>query len=458
MDFDLAIIGAGPGGYVSAIRASQLGIKTIIFEKDKPGGVCLNIGCIPSKSLISQAEKYRNMLEFIDKGVKMDLTSFDYKKVFHESRKASETLSNGVKYLLEKNNITYINSQAKITDKNTIKYENKSITAKNIIIATGSRPRELKGFEFDEEKILSSTGILMQEKLPKSILIIGSGAIGMEFAYVMKSFGVDVTIAEMLDNILPLEDEDTAKILKDAFKKDGIKILNSTIAKSYENYEDLLKVKLENIKDNSISEIKVEKILVAVGRIPIIDDLGLENTKIKIEKGFIKVNDYYQTDESNIYAIGDVVKTPQLAHVASKEGEIAVEHIKGQKNKLNLNAIPSAVYCEPEIASFGYTEKALKENDKKYEKAYFPYYGAGKTVAIGKSDGIIKILYEPQTHEILGAHIAGYNATEIIHEILLAKSSELLPEDIANMIHAHPTISEAVMESMRAVEGWAIHI
>lgn len=458
-DFDLIVIGSGPGGYVAAIRASQLGLKTAVIEKEKPGGVCLNIGCIPSKALIHQAEIYKSMggLEYM--GIKVSRESFDYRQVFKKSREAADRLSKGIMFLFKKNNIEYIPGNARLTGKNQVTVDGeKSLTAKNILIATGSRPREIPMFPFDEKTVLSSTGALMLEELPSRMLILGAGAIGVEFAHIFNSFGVEITLVEMLDTILPLEDSETVKVLGREFRKRKIKMMTGTRAAAMENKDGVISITLES-KDGKTKTVETDKILVAVGRAPNSENLGLEELGIKTERGFIPVGDYYETVIPGIYAIGDVINTPLLAHVASKEGEIAVEHIAGRETvkRIDPDTIPGAVYCEPQIGSFGLTEDKATAEGVKFRKATFPYRGVGKAVAVEQPEGLAKVIFNPDTGEILGASIVGSEATELIHEILLAKSSELLPDDIANMIHAHPTLSEVNMELMRAAEGWAIH-
>ncbi len=458
-DYDLVVIGAGPGGYVAAIRASQLGMKAAIIEKDKPGGVCLNIGCIPSKALIHQAELFRSLKELEAIGVKADINGFDYQKVFKKSRKAADMLSKGVSYLLKKNSVEFIAGTAVLKAPHEVLVDGeKTLSGNSIIIATGSRPREIPGFPFDEEKVLSSNGALMLEDLPKSIIVLGGGFIGVEFAHIMNSFGVDVHIVELLDRLLPIEDEESAELLTRAFKKRGIKISTSTKASGLQTNKNGVVLTVE--QNGEKKQFEAEKLLVVVGRQTNIENIGLEEAGIKTERGFIVTGDYYQTDIPSVYAIGDVVQTPQLAHVASKEGEIVVEHLVGRDPvvRVDVHEVPSAVYCEPQVASIGYKEYEAKKEGISYKKAVFPYRGAGKSVAVERSEGFVKVLYDPETSEILGAHIAGLDATELIHEILLAKTSELLPANIAEMIHAHPTLSEAVMEAMRAAEGWAIHV
>lgn len=458
-NYDLIVIGAGPGGYVSAIRASQLGMNVAVIEKDNPGGVCLNWGCIPSKSLISHAQKFTVLKDLENMGIKTDVSGFNYESVYKKSRLAAAKLSKGVEFLLKKNKIELIKGAAKISGNNTITVDgDKQYTANKILIATGSRPRIIPGFEFDEAGVLSSTGALNLKTLPKSVAIIGAGAIGVEFAYIFNSFGVKVHLVEMLDSILPLEDKDASDILAKAFKKNSVKIYTSVKASISEKMSSGYKVKLE--ADGEPEFIDVEKILVAVGRTPNSDNLGLENLGIKTDRGFIETGDFYETSVPGIYAIGDVINTPLLAHVASKEGEIAVEHMagKGHEKRVDPTLIPGAVYTEPQIASFGYTEMKAHEAGFPVKVFSFPFRGAGKAVAVEESDGFVKLVCHEETHEILGAHIVGKEATELIHEILLARKSELLPEDIAAMIHAHPTLSEAVMEAARGIEEWAIHV
>ncbi|NCN05160.1 MAG: dihydrolipoyl dehydrogenase [Spirochaetales bacterium] len=460
-NYDLVIIGAGPGGYVSAIRASQLGLKTLVIEKDQPGGVCGNWGCIPSKSLLHQAELFHDIKNLEYMGLHIDKSGFNYEKVQQKSRKAALKSGKGVSGLLKKNGIEYLTGDAVLSGPKEVTVDGKDkIRGKFILVAAGSSPRVIPGFEYDEEKVLSSTGILKLTALPKSLLILGAGAIGMEFAYVMNAFGVEVTIIEMMDHILPIEDAEVVKVVEAEFKKNGVKMLVSTKASNLEKTKDGITLDIES-KDGKKDTLKAEKILVAVGRTPNSQGLGLESLGIKTEKGFIKVGDYYQTDIPGIFAIGDVIASPLLAHVASKEGEVAVEFMAGQaprEKRLDPDLIPGATYTEPGVGSFGPSEEKAKERGIAYEKYVFPYAGAGKTNSIEKPNGLVKILFNPKTKEIISGHVVGYQATELIHEILLAKKAELLPEDIATMVHAHPTISEAVMEAARGVEGWAIHV
>jgi dihydrolipoamide dehydrogenase len=419
----------------------------------------LNIGCIPSKALIHQAEVYTHRKELEAMGFKLDASGFDYSKVFKKSRQVSERIVKGVQGLLKKNKVEYIQGTGVLTGQHEVTVDGKKkVTGKNILIATGSRPRTIPGFDFDEKQVLSSTGALYLEELPKSLIILGGGYIGMEFAHIMSSFGVEVTVVEMLDRIIPNADPEAVSVLERDIRRRGVEIMTSTKAEKLTKNKN--GIKLEVSGGDGTKTLEAEKLLVSVGRAPNTEEMGLEQVGVKTGKGFITVGDFYQTDVSGVYAIGDVVTTPQLAHVASKEGEIAVEHMAGHSPEKHVDPdlIPAAIYTEPQIASFGPTEAEAKERGLSFEKAVFPYRGAGKSVAIGQPDGLVKILYEKDSHELLAAHIVGSTATELIHELLLGKRSELLPEDIATTIHAHPTLSEAVMEAARAAEGWAIHV
>ena len=459
-DYDVLIMGSGPGGYVAGIRAGQLGLKAAVIERDKVGGVCLNVGCIPSKALIHQAEMYRSLPALKELGIAVDLAGFDYTRVFDKSRKAADTLSRGVQFLLKKNKAELIVGDAVISGRNeaTLK-DGKKVTGKNIIIATGSRPKIIPGFEFDEDRVLSSTGALMLKKLPKTAVILGAGAIGVEFAHVWNAFGVEVHLVEMMDRILPHEDAEAVQVLARSFQKRGVKMSTGTKAVSLQKSSSSVSVVLED-KAAKRTTVAADMILVAIGRTINTDGIGLDKVGIVPEKGFIPVGDYNQTKVPGIYAVGDVVATPLLAHVAFKEAEIAVERIAGRSPAPRIDplSIPGTTYCEPQVASFGLPEWKAVEKGIGFAKASFPYRGAGKSVAVEQTEGFVKVIYDPKTKEILGAHVVGADATEIIHELLLARTAELLPEDIATMIHAHPTLSEAVGEAMRAVEGWAIHV
>jgi dihydrolipoamide dehydrogenase len=468
--FDLVILGAGPGGYVAAIRAAQLGLSVAVIEKDTPGGVCLNIGCIPSKALIHQAGLFHEGKALLERaGARVDISGFDYSKIWKASRLAADRLSKGVRFLLKKNKVELIKGFGVLSDSKSILVDNAGekeiVRGKALILATGSRPRSIPGFTIDEKILLSSTGILMSESLPSSLAILGAGAIGMEFAYVMNAFGVDVTVVELLDQVLPLEDPESAKIVEKAFISRGVKI--HTQAKAEKVTERSGKALMAVIlSDGSPVTLEADKVLVSVGRSPNTEGLGLESLGVRMTRGYMETGDYYETSASGIYAIGDITTQPQLAHVASKAGEIAVEHIahllKGSPEtrtaRIDPNAIPSAVYCEPEVASFGLSEKKAGALGLPFEVARFPYKGIGKAVAIDAPEGQVKIVFSPATGAILGASIVGAGATDTIHELLLAAEAELTLEEVAEMIHAHPTLSEGIMEAAKAGLGRAIHI
>ena len=462
-DRDLIILGSGPGGYVAAIRAAQLGLKPVVVERDKPGGVCLNIGCIPSKALIHQAQVFRSGPELLAMGVILDVSQFDYAKVFAASRRAADTLSKGVQYLFKKNKVEYVQGLARIAGPNHVSIKNPAggqmLTGPRILVATGSRPRTIPGFEIDEERVLSSTGLLMLQRLPRTMLILGSGYIGMEFAYVMSAFGVRVHVVEMLDQILPLEDGDIVKVVERAFAKRHVKFSVSTTALGMKRIDTGVDVTLRGPDGKEFHQL-AEMVLVAVGRAPNTEEIGLETVGIATERGLVPVGDFYATSAKGVYAIGDIVPSLPLAHAASKQGEIAAEHMAGhtpRRPRVDEREIPTVIFTDPQIAGFGYNEKAAKRAGVAYRVATFPYRGAGKSVAVGRPEGFAKVLFAPDSHEILGASIVGAEATELVHELLLAKTAELLPADIAEMIHAHPTLSEIVMEVCRAAEGWAIH-
>lgn len=458
--YDVIIIGAGPGGYVAGIRAAQLGLKAAVIEKDVPGGVCLNWGCIPSKNLIHQAEVFHSMQEMESVGVGIDRSSLDYARVQGNSREVVKTLTNGVSGLLRKNKVDLIKGTAVITGKGQVTIDGKDkLQAKNILVATGSRPMQVPGFECDEKQILSSNGILAMTELPRSMVILGAGAIGCEFAYVLNSFGVKVTLVEALDHILPTEDFETCAVLEKCLVRDGIDVRAKTRALDMTKSAGSISVTLQTQQGDK-EQLVTEEVLVVFGRVPNTEGLGLKEMGVKLDdRGYVQVGDYCQTSATGIYAIGDITNTPALAHVASKEGEIAVEHMAGHACDMAIdpNGVPSAIYCEPQVAGFGLREDTAITEGIRIKKSVFNYPGAGKTIAVGKPDGLVKVLCDPNTDELLGAHIVGHNATELLHELLLAHNSELLPEDIANTIHAHPTISEAIMETMRGVNDKPIH-
>ena len=459
--YDLIIIGAGPGGYCAAIRAAQLGLDTAIIEKDQPGGVCLNWGCIPSKNLIHQAEQFHSLSAMEAVGVTVDRSTFDYSAVQKGSRKVVSTLTNGVRGLLKKNGVDYISGSARLVAADTITVDDlHTLKAKHILVATGSRPMQVPGFECDEQRVLSSTGILALEKLPTSLVILGGGAIGCEFAYVMASFGVKVTLVEAMEHLLPTEDREVCAVLENSFQNQGIEVLTGTRAGSLTRGTDGVSVTLTTAEGGETVR-EAELALVVFGRVPNTSDLGLEDIGVALdERGYVITEDYNVSSVPGVFAIGDITTSPALAHVASREGELAVEHIAGHHpsaTKVDPLQVPSAIYCEPQVAGFGLREEELSEQGQKYKKSVFHYPGAGKTIAVGKPVGLVKVLCDAASDEIIGAHIVGHNATELIHELLLASSAELLPADIERMVHAHPTFAEAVQEAARGINGKPIH-
>lgn len=462
--YDVAIIGAGPGGYVAGIRAAQLGLSVCVVEKDTPGGVCLNWGCIPSKSLIHHASEFLTLQHMEKFGVQVNRAGFRYAGVQAKSRQAAQALAGSVAGLLRKSKVEVFKASGSIAARGKValsarEHDCKTIAAKNIIVATGSRPMTINGFKFDEKDVLSSNGILALTELPKTLLILGAGAIGCEFAYTMNAFGVKVTLLEMASHILPNADAEVAHLLDASFRRADIDVRTGVRATSLKRSSDGVEV---GILENGVtSSIMADKVLAAFGRVPNTDGIGLERIGIECDgRGHILTGDYCETNVRGIFAIGDVTCTPALAHVASKEAEIAVEYIAGQPRvrRIDVESVPSVVYCEPQVASFGFSEQQAIEQGLRFKKSVFPFRGTGKAVTIGKTEGFVKILADPETGELLGAHVIGADATELIHELLLAKHGELLVDDIEGIIHAHPTLSEAIMEAARGVHGRSIHV
>lgn len=463
--YDVIVVGSGPGGYVSAIRAAQLGLKTAVVEQERVGGVCLNWGCIPTKAMLEAALDFRSAEKCIKYGIEMDKSRFSYSEVHKESRKASELLANGIKHLFEKNKIDLYSDSALLTSSGDVylKTAKTRIEAKNVLIATGSRERELPGLPFDGDLILRSKDILALKEMPKTIAIIGAGAIGVEFSQIFNTFGAKVTLIEMMPSILPLEDEEMTSELEKALASEGITILkNAKVENMGRTPKGCELIVAQGGGPARRMKIAADKVLVAVGRQANIEGLGLEDAGIIFEKGYIATGDYYLTARKGFYAVGDVIGQALLAHAASSQGLIAINHIvKGPSagiKRLDADCIPRAVYCEPQIASFGLTEKSAKSRGFDFAVGRFPFVGCGKAVAAGKTKGKVKILVDRMSKEILGASILGENATELIHELLLSKSSELVPEDIIKVIHAHPTYSEAILEASKAVFGQPIHL
>ncbi len=461
-EFDVIVIGSGPGGYTTAIRAAQLGFKTGIIERDRLGGICLNWGCIPTKALLKNAELMNGMKHLSDFGITYDNLKFDFEKIIARSRGVADVSEKGVRYLMKKNKIevlegtAYINKDKTVTVKDKSGKESEKVKAKHIIIATGAKPRTLGSLKFDEKKILSSTGAMTATELPKKMTIVGSGAIGAEFAYFYNAFGTEVTIIEMLPSILPIEDKDSSDIVAREFKKSGIKILTDTKTESVEIKGNKV---ITKVTGKSNEAIESDVVLIAIGVTGNVENLGLEETGVAVEKGSIKVDKDYKTNIEGIYAIGDVNGPPWLAHVASSEGINCIEKIKGMHvPDIDYNTIPGCTYCQPQVASVGLTEKKAIEQGYEINVGKFPFSASGKSRAMGETVGMIKVIFDKKYDELLGAHIVGVEATELITEFVLAKSLEATHEQILKTVHAHPTLSEANMEAVGVAYNEAINI
>ena len=459
-DYDLAILGGGPGGYVAAIRGAQLGLKTCIIEKDKLGGICLNWGCIPTKALLKNAEVY-NTIKNADKyGIKVDKISVDFPANIKRSRNVSNRLSKGIEFLMKKNRISHISGTGKLTSNTTLEVKNgkmaEIIEAHKIIIATGARPRSFPGMKIDGKRVISSKEAMVLDAPPKKMIIIGSGAIGSEFAYYYNEFGTEVHLVEMMDRILPVEDLDVSREVEKSFKKSGIKMLLGTKVSQIDTLKT--KVKIHTEKDDKKEILEGDVALLAVGVTGNIENIGLENLGITTDHGAIKINEFNQTNISNIYAIGDVSGPPWLAHLASAQGHVAADHATGRSPKpVDYSNIPGCTYCQPQVGSLGMTEAQAKEIGHDVKVGKFLFQASGKALAVGDTTGFVKLVFDVKYGDLLGAHIVGSEATELIAELGVAKALETRWEDIAMTVHAHPTLSEAVMEAAMDAFGSAIH-
>lgn len=459
--YDVIIIGSGPGGYVAAIRASQLGLKTAIVEKEHLGGICLNWGCIPTKALLKSAQVFQYINHAKDYGITVGSAEADFGAVIKRSRDVANGMSKGVNFLMKKNKIDIIDGLGRVKPGKKVEVENDGkkteYTANHIIIATGGRARQLPNVPIDGQKVIEYRKAMSLEKQPKSLLVIGSGAIGVEFAYVYASMGTKVTIVEFMPNIVPVEDEEISKELAKQYKKLGVEIYTNS---SVEKVDTSGAGCVSTVKTPS-GEIKIETdvVLSAAGVVANIENIGLEETGIKLELGKIVTDDYYQTNVPGYYAIGDVTKGQALAHVASAEGIICVEKIAGEHpHPLNYNNIPGCTYCSPEIASVGYTEKAAKEAGYEIKVGKFPFSASGKAKAAGAPEGFVKVIFDAKYGEWLGAHMIGTNVTEMIAEVVVARNLETTGHEIVKSVHPHPTMSEAIMEAAAAAYGEVIHL
>lgn len=463
--FDVTIIGSGPGGYVAAIRAAQLGLKVAIVEKDKRlGGTCTLRGCIPTKQLLMSAHVYEQMQHAADFGVEATGIQLTFANVQKRKDKVVMKNSKGIEYLMKKNKVTAFSGTGKLSLPGKVEVtaadgKQETVNTRNIIIATGSVVRPIPGFDTDGLRVVNSDHILELKEVPKSLIVMGAGAVGVELASVYSRFGAETTIVELLPRLVPLEDEEVSKELEKSFRKRGLKSQVDTKLEKLERNDKGVVVTGKTSKGETV-KLEAEMLLVAVGRMPYTEGLGLEGTKVKVEKGFIQVDEFQQTGEKGVYAIGDVVPTPLLAHLASKEGVVAAEHIAGDKNvrPINLRLVPNCTYCDPEVASVGLTEAKAREMGYEVKLGKFPFSASGKARILGEEEGFVKVISEAKYDEILGVHIIGPHATEVIAEACVAMQLESTAEELGRTMHAHPTVSEAVMEAAEGVHGLTVHI
>ena len=463
MSYDIIVLGSGPGGYVTAIRASQLGLKTAIVERESLGGICLNWGCIPTKALLKSANVYEYLQHAADYGINVKESSPDFNAMIKRSRDVADGMSNGIQFLMKKNKIDVLKGNGvlkagkavEVTDENgnTTTYA----AAKGVIIATGSRSRELPNLPQDGTKIIGYRQAMTLPAQPKKLVVVGSGAIGVEFAYFYKAIGTEVTIVEYMPNIVPVEDEDISKQLEKSFKKSGINIMTNASVESVDTSGKGCVVSIKTARGEE--KIECDVVLSAAGVVTNIENIGLEELGIVVDKGRVLVNDYYQTNLPGYYAIGDVVPGPALAHVASAEGIICVEKIAGHHPEpLNYGNIPGCTYCSPEVASVGMTEKAAKEAGYEIKVGKFPFSASGKASAAGAKDGFVKLIFDAKYGELLGGHMIGANVTEMVAELVAVRKLETTGEELIKTVHPHPTMSEAIMEAAAAAYGEVIHL
>ncbi|MBN2213006.1 MAG: dihydrolipoyl dehydrogenase [Bacteroidales bacterium] len=463
MNYDVLIIGSGPGGYVAAIRAARLGMKAGIVERSELGGICLNWGCIPTKSLLKSAQVFDYIKHAGEYGISVSGNPVpDFPAMIRRSREVAGAMSKGVQFLLKKNKIDHVAGSGRIADTTTVEVteaddKKTKLKARHIILATGARSRELPGLKQDGKKIIGYREALVLEKLPGSMVVVGSGAIGSEFAHFYNTLGTKVTLVEFLPNIVPLEDEEVSKQLERSFKKAGMTVMTNSAVESADISGKKCKVKVKTKKGEELVEADI--VLSAAGITPNIEGIGLEEAGVELENGKIKVDEFYRTNVKGIYAIGDIVHGPALAHVASAEGIVCVEKIAG-KNPLPLdyNNVPACTYTSPEIASAGYTEKQAKEAGYEVRVGRFPYTASGKASASGHKEGFVKLVFDDRYGELLGAHMIGDNVTEMIAEMVVARNLETTGHEIIKSVHPHPTMSEAIMEAAAAAWGEVIHI
>lgn len=463
MNYDLIVIGSGPGGYVAAIRGAQLGMNVAVIEKAEIGGICLNWGCIPTKSLLKSAQVLDYARHAEDYGVKIENTQPDFGAIIARSRGVAEKMSKGIQYLFKKNNITVIEGQGKLTaDKKVEVTANDGVKqiyeAKHIILATGARSRQLPAIPQDGKRIIGYRQALTLDHLPASMLVVGSGAIGSELAWFYNAMGTKVTLVEFMPNVLPIEDEEVSKQIGRSFKKAGIEVMVKSSVESVDNSGELLKVNIRN-KKGDIEVREAEIVLSAVGIAPNIENIGLEELGVETEKGKIKVDDYYRTNIAGVYAIGDIVHGPALAHVASAEAICCVEKIAGlETESIDYGNIPGCTYTTPEVASVGLTEAKALEAGYELRIGKFPFTASGKASSAGANDGFVKLIFNAKDNTLLGAHMVGANVTEMIAELVLARKAKVSAHQLIKTVHPHPTMSEAVMEAAAAAYDEVIHL
>lgn len=463
MSYDVLVIGSGPGGYVAAIRASQLGFKVGVVEKENIGGVCLNWGCIPTKSLLKSMQAFDYAKHAADYGVSISgEVKADFQAMVKRSREVAGGMSKGVQFLFKKNKIEVINGYGRLKSKGTVEVEDEkgkktTVSAKHIIIATGARSRQLPNLEQDGKKIIGYREAMTLDKQPKSMVVVGSGAIGSEFANFYHAIGTEVTLVEYMPTLVPNEDEEVAKTLERSFKKDKMKVMTNASVESVDTKGKLCKVVVKTKKGEET--IEAEIVLSAVGIAPNIENIGLEELGVELENGKIKVDDFYRTNVEGVYAIGDIVHGPALAHVASAEGITCVEKIAGKNpDPVDYGNIPGCTYTSPEVSSVGLTEKKAKEAGYDIKVGKFPYSASGKASAAGQKDGFVKLIFDAKYGELLGAHMIGGNVTEMIAELVVAKKLEITGHELIKSIHPHPTMSEAIMEAAAAAYDEVIHL